>query len=111
MNLTISGHHVDVTEALHSYVEQKLQRVLRHFEQIVDIRVLLSVDKTTEKEKSQKAECTLHVKGEDLFAHSTHSDLYAAIDTLMDKLDRQVQKYKDKLQKHHGHESLKRAEA
>ena len=86
MNLTISGHHLEVTPALREYVMTKLERVTRHFDQVVDITVLLSVEKQKEKERRQKAEVTLHVKGKDIFADSSDADLYAAIDKLVDKL-------------------------
>ena len=79
----------------------KLDRVTRHFDQVVDINVLLSVEKLKEKERRQKAEVTLHVKGKDIFVEHAHEDLYAAIDQLMDKLDRQVCRHKDKVQDHH----------
>ena len=85
MNLTISGHHLEVTPALREYVLTKLDRVTRHFDQVVDINVLLSVEKNREKERRQKAEVTVHVKGKDIFVEETHEDLYAAIDQLMDK--------------------------
>jgi putative sigma-54 modulation protein len=107
MNLTISGHHLDVTPALRSYVTSKLDRVIRHFDQVVDVKVLLSVEKQKEKEGRQRAECNIHVKGNDMFAESSHEDLYAAVDELVDKLDRQVVRHKSKLQNHH-HESPKR---
>ena len=68
MNLTISGHHLEVTPALRSYVTSKLDRITRHFDQVVDVKVLLSVEKQKEKEKRQRAECNIHVKGSDLFA-------------------------------------------
>jgi putative sigma-54 modulation protein len=110
MNLTISGHHLDVTPALREYVQSKLERVTRHFDQVVDINVLLTVEKLKEKERRQKAEVTLHAKGKDIFVEQSHEDLYAAIDQLMDKLDRQVCRHKDKLQDHH-HETVKRQEA
>ncbi|SDM06156.1 putative sigma-54 modulation protein [Oryzisolibacter propanilivorax] len=100
MNLTISGHHLEVTPALHNYVTSKLERILRHFDQVVDVKVLLSVENQKEKDKRQRAECTLRVKGSDLFVESMHADLYAAIDELMDKLDRMVVRYKDKVQDH-----------
>src|SRR5205807_1364056 len=83
MNLTISGHHLEVTPALREYVLTKLDRVTRHFDQVVDINVLLSVEKLKEKERRQKAEVTLHVKGRDIFVENAHEDLYAAIDQLM----------------------------
>ena len=107
MNLTISGHHLEVTPALREYVLTKLDRVTRHFDQVVDITVLLCVEKLSEKERRQRAEVTLHVKGKDIFAECSSEDLYAAIDQLMDKLDRQVMRHKDKVQNHH-HESPKR---
>lgn len=108
MNLTISGHHLDVTPALRSYVTSKLERITRHFDQVVDVKVLLTVENQKEKEKRQRAECNVHVKGSDLFAESAHSDLYAAVDELVDKLDRQVVRHKDRLQNHH-HAPMKRA--
>jgi putative sigma-54 modulation protein len=107
MNLTISGHHLEVTPSLRTYVTSKLDRIARHFDQVVDIKVLLTVDKLKEKDLRQRAECNIHVKGRDLFAESSHADLYAAVDELTDKLDRQVLRYKDKTQDHH-HEASKR---
>jgi len=110
MNLTISGHHLEVTPALREYVLTKLDRVTRHFDQVVDINVLLSVEKLKEKERRQKAEVTLHVKGKDIFVENSHEDLYAAIDQLMDKLDRQVCRHKDRISDHH-HVAPKRMDA
>jgi putative sigma-54 modulation protein len=101
MNLTISGHHLEVTPALRSYVTTKLDRITRHFDQVVDIKVLLTVEKQKEKERRQRAECMIHVKGNDMFAESAHEDLYAALDELVDKLDRQVGRHKDRMQDHH----------
>jgi putative sigma-54 modulation protein len=110
MNLTISGHHLEVTPSLKEYVLTKLDRVTRHFDQVLDINVLLSVEKLKEKERRQKAEITLHAKGKDIFVEYAHEDLYAAIDQVMDMLDRQVCRHKDRLQKHH-HASAKRTDA
>lgn len=93
MNLTVSGHHVAVTEALRDYVTTKLQRIRRHFDHVIDIAVILSVDKLR-----QKAEITLHVRGKDLHCEAVHANLYAAIDELVDKLDRQVIKHKTQKQ-------------
>ncbi len=106
MNLTISGHHLEVTPAIREYVQNKLERVQRHFDQVIDISVILTVDNLTEKEKRQKAEINLRVSGKTVFAESSSQDLYAAIDTLIDKLDRQVMKHKTKVQDH-GHEAIK----
>jgi putative sigma-54 modulation protein len=100
MNLTISGHHVDVTPALRSYVESKLHRVARHFDQLISVNVLLSVEKQKEKERRQKAECNLQLKGKNIFAECQDQDLYAAIDELVDKLDRQVVEHKNRTRSH-----------
>ena len=80
MNLTISGHHLEVTPSLRSYVMAKLERILRHFDQVVDVKVLLTVHKQKEKDKRQRAGCTVRVKGQDLFVETQHFDLYAAVD-------------------------------
>ena len=101
MNLTISGHHLEVTPALRGYVTSKLDRIARHFDQGVDVKVLLTIDNMKEKERRQRAECNIHVKGRDLFAESSHADLYAAVDDLVDKLDRQVGRHKQRIQDHH----------
>jgi putative sigma-54 modulation protein len=93
MNLSVSGHHLEVTPALRSYVQEKIGRVKRHFDHVIDAHVILTADKV-----KQKAEVTLHVPGKDLHCECEDGDLYAAIDVLADKLDRQVLKYKDKLQ-------------
>ncbi len=105
MNINITGHHVEVTPAINDYVTAKLDRVIRHFDSVTSVHVILSVDKL-----NQKAEITLHVKGKDIYADSIEPDLYAAIDTLIDKLDRQVVKYKE-IQSNHAHEGLKRQPA
>jgi putative sigma-54 modulation protein len=107
MNLTISGHHLEVTPALRSYVTSKMDRIKRHFDQVVDVKVLLTLENQKEKERRQKAECNIHIKGIELFAESAHEDLYAAVDELVDKMDRQVVRHKDRLQSHH-HDAAKR---
>ncbi len=106
MNLIISGHHLEVTPAIRAYVQNKLERIVRHFDQVIDMAVILTVDNLTEKEKRQKAEITLRVSGKAIYVESVSEDLYAAIDTLIDKLDRQVIKHKTKVQDHH-HQSIK----
>jgi len=78
----------------------KLERVIRHFDQVIGVSVLLSVDNHKEKDRRQYAEVNLHLKGKDVFVESHHEDLYAAIDLLVDKLDRQVIKHKDRVQSH-----------
>ena len=107
MNLTISGHHLEVTPALRSYVTTKLDRIIRHFDQVVDVKVLLTVENLKEKERRQRAECSIHVKGSDMFAESSHEDLYAAVEDLVDKLDRQVVRHKSRVKNHH-HQAAKR---
>ncbi len=100
MNLLLSGQHVDISPALREYVETKLDRVIRHFDQIIDIAVVLGVEKPSEKDKRQRAEVNLRVKGQVFHLDHYAEDLYAAIDGLVDKLDRQVLKHKGKLQEH-----------
>jgi putative sigma-54 modulation protein len=95
MNLKITGHHVEVTPALHDYVTNKLERVIRHFDHVTSVQVILSVAKL-----KQKAEVTLHVRGKDIYADADDADLYAAIDAVADKLDRQVVKHKEKANNH-----------
>ncbi len=95
MNLNITGHHVEVTPALREYVSGKVDKVLRHFDHVTSVHVILTVEKLV-----QKAEITLHVKGKDIYADSSDADLYASIDKLVDKLDRQVLKHKDKVSDH-----------
>lgn len=107
MNLTISGHHLELTPAIREYVETKLERIRRHFDHVIDVTVILTVEKLAEKERRQKAEINLRLRGKDIHVESFAEDLYAAIDTLIDKLDRQVLKHKGRVQEHQ-HESLKR---
>ncbi len=104
MNLKVSGHHLEITPAIHDYLQDKLAKVSRHFEQVMDIDVILSVDKL-----DQKVEAKVHLSGKDLFCESIDADMYAAIDGLADKLDRAVLKHKEKLVDHHNQESIRRA--
>ena len=105
MNLKVSGHHLDVTPAIRGYIEEKLARVSRHFDQVMDIDIIMSVNKL-----EQKIEAKVHLSGKDLFCESVDADMYAAIDGLADKLDRVVLKHKTKLVDHHNQESIRRAE-
>jgi putative sigma-54 modulation protein len=95
MQITVSGHHVDVTPALRDYVASKLQRLERHFDNVTNAHVVLSIEKLR-----QKAEATLHVAGASLFADAIDDDMYAAIDALADKLDRQVKRHKERRSDH-----------
>jgi putative sigma-54 modulation protein len=96
MQIDITGHHVDVTPPLRAYVTEKMQRLTRHFDQISSVHVILNVEKL-----KQQAEATVHASGRTIFAAATAEDMYASIDGLIDKLDRQVRRYKDRITDHH----------
>jgi len=91
MNLHLTGHHVQITPSIREYVGTKLTRITHHFDHVIDISVIMSVAKL-----QQKVEATVHVRGKDIFCESTAADMYAAIDTLVDKLDRTIIKHKEK---------------
>ena len=95
MNLTITGHHLEVTPAIRDYITSKLDRAIRHYDHVTSANVVISVEKLV-----QRAEVTVHVRGRDIFVESQNDDLYAAIDSLIDKLDRQLQKHKAKHTEH-----------
>jgi len=95
MNLNLTGIHLDITPAIRAYVVAKMDRVTRHFDHLIDVNVVLSVDKLR-----QTVEANVHVRGKDIHAESTDADMYAAIDSLADKLDRQVVRHKEKLSAH-----------
>ena len=99
MQLSLTGHHVDLTDPMREYVNSKMERLERHFDHVTDIHVVLSVEK-----QRHKAEATMNVSGGKLFADSVQADMYAAIDSLVDKLDRQVKKHKEKMTDHHRSE-------
>jgi putative sigma-54 modulation protein len=109
MNLLITGHHLDLTPAIRQYVEEKLKPITRHLDAILEIEVILGLEAPAEKELRQRAEVNLRLKGETLHAEHRAEDLYAAIDGLMEKLDRQAVKAKGKI-KDHRRESTKRME-
>ncbi|NOY62209.1 MAG: ribosome-associated translation inhibitor RaiA [Gammaproteobacteria bacterium] len=96
MQVDLTGHHVEITEALRSHVMTKMERVERHFNGVGNAHVVLTVEKLV-----QKAEATVHVTGANLFAEAAGEDMYAAIDSMVDKLDRQIKKHKEKLTNHH----------
>ncbi len=91
MNLHLTGHHLQVTPAIRDYVSSKLQRITHHFDHVIDVNVILTVDKL-----QQKVEATVHVRGKDIYCESAGPDMYAAIDNLADKLDRTVIRHKEK---------------
>jgi len=97
MNLNVTGHHLDVTQPIREYLASKLERLTRHFDHVIDVNVILSVERV-----QRKVEATVHVRGRDLFAESQNEDMYAAIDGLVDKLDRQIVKHKEKLKSARG---------
>jgi putative sigma-54 modulation protein len=99
MQVNLTGHHVDLTPPLRDYVNSKMERLQRHCDVVTDIHVVLSVEKLR-----HKAEATLHVNGGNVFADAVQEDMYAAIDSLTDKLDRQVKKHKEKMTDHHRRE-------
>ena len=104
MQLSVTGHHVEVTPSMRSYVEKKLERITRHFDQVIDVSCTMSVEKL-----QHKAEATVHVSGGNIHADAVATDMYAAIDSLTDKLDRSIVKHKEKQQDHHASEGRKAA--
>ena len=106
MQVNLTGHHVDITDALRAYVDEKIARLERHFDHVTNVHVILSVEKL-----QKKAEATVHVAGADVFADAVHEDMYAAIDALIDKLDRQVIRHKEKTKSHRGNGHRESAEA
>jgi putative sigma-54 modulation protein len=99
MQLSVTGHHIEITESLRHYVGTKLAKLERHFDQMTDIHCVLTVEKL-----EHKAEATIHVGGGTIHAEQIEQNMYAAIDVLVDKLDRQVKKHKEKLTDHHARE-------
>ena len=103
MQLNLTGHHVEITPALKDYVNNKLVRIERHFDQLTDVNCILSVEKLR-----HKAEAKINISGGTVFADSVAEDMYAAIDSLVDKLDRQIKKHKEKRSNHHPRTTGKR---
>jgi putative sigma-54 modulation protein len=95
MQLNISGHHLDITEAIKQYSLAKLSKIEHHFDQVININMILEVVKD-----AQKAEATIHVSGADLFAKAESFDMYNSIDQMVNKLDAQIRKHKEKLNDH-----------
>lgn len=103
MQLNVSGHHIEVTDSLREYVESKIEKIERHFDLVSDINCILTVEKLR-----HKAEATVKVNGAAIYADATEEDMYVAIDSLVDKLDRRVRKHKEKLVDHHARDTQKR---
>jgi putative sigma-54 modulation protein len=108
MNLNLTGNHLDITPAIRDYVIAKLDRITRHFDHVIDVQVVMSVAKLR-----HKVEANLHARGKDIHVEAVELDMYAAIDALVDKLDRQVVKHKEKLalRRHGGGAAVKREAA
>lgn len=103
MQINLTGHHVEITPALKDYLNNKMERIERHSDHVTDVHCILTVEKL-----QHKAEAKVNVTGGSVFADSTDEDMYAAIDGLIDKLDRQIKKHKEKLTDHHARHSGKR---
>jgi putative sigma-54 modulation protein len=101
MNLKINSHHVEVTPAMRTHLESGLLRVRKHFDHVLDASAFLIIDNAKEKDLRQSAEITIHLKGKEIFAEAHHSDMYQAMDAVVDKLERQVVKHKEKIQVRH----------
>lgn len=102
MNLKLTGNHVEITESMREYVISKISKITRHFDHVIDVSVILSVEKL-----KQKAEAKVHVRGKDIFVETDSEDMYASIDSLVDKLDRQILKHKEKNLERRNHGALK----
>ena len=102
MNLNLSGHHLSITPAIREHVTSKLERITRHFDHVIDVNVILSVEKLR-----RKAEVKVNVRGKEIFVENEGEDLYVAIDQMVERLDRSILKHKEKLRAH-PHDALKR---
>ncbi len=102
MNLHLTGHHVEITPAIRDYVVAKLERINRHFDHVIDVNVIMTVQKL-----DQCIEATVHLSGKDIHVQAHDGDMYAAIDELIDKLDRQVIQHKERFQVRHA-DAIKR---
>ena len=103
MNLHMTGHHLEITPSIRDYVSSKMIRINRHFDHVIDVNMILTVEKLR-----QKIEANVHLSGKDIFVESEDDDMYAAIDLLVDKLDRQIVKHKEKIKNKHLGDSPKR---
>mgnify|MGYP000606661050 FL=1 len=97
MQLHISGHHLDITSAIKNHTNEKLSKIKHHFDNVMNVNMILEVQKDV-----QKAEATIHLSGADLFAKAQSTDMYVSIDQLINKLDSQIIKHKEKLHNHRG---------
>lgn len=102
MNLKLTGNHVEITDPMREYVISKIGKITRHFDHVIDVSVILSVEKL-----KQKAEANVHIRGKDIFVETDSDDMYASIDSLVDKLDRQILRHKEKNLERRNHSGLK----
>ncbi|MEZ5583552.1 MAG: ribosome-associated translation inhibitor RaiA [Candidatus Competibacteraceae bacterium] len=102
MQINLTGHHIEVTQPLRDYVHDKLSRIERHFDHVTQVHVVLSVEKLR-----QKAEARVHVAGNDIVADAVGEDMYASIDAMIDKIDRQIKKHKEKLTDKHRSDKVR----
>ena len=105
VNLTINSRDLEVTPAMRMHIENGMEKIRKHFDHMIDATVFFMIDNTTEKALRHTAEMTIHLKGRELYAEAHNEDLYHAIDAVVNKLERQVVKHKEKTQDHH-HEKL-----
>ncbi len=103
MNLHMTGHHLEITPSMRDYVTTKMTRINRHFDLVIDVNMILTVERLR-----QRIEASVHLSGKDIFVESSDADMYAAIDLLVDKLDRQIVKHKEKIKNNHLAEAPKR---
>jgi putative sigma-54 modulation protein len=103
MQISVTGQHLEITDSLRDYVTSKLEKLERYFDKVTNVHAVLTVEK-----QRQQAEATIHVNGGNLFANAEDEDMYAAIDALVDKLDRQIKKHKEKLSDHHRSEGAQK---
>jgi putative sigma-54 modulation protein len=107
MNLHLTGHHLEITPAIRGYVSSKLQRITHHFDHLIDVNVILTVEKLL-----HRIEANVRVRGRDIFCENADADMYAAIDGLVDKLDRTIIKHKEKsLMRRHDGKPVKNRDA
>ncbi|MEQ1546027.1 ribosome-associated translation inhibitor RaiA [Methyloglobulus sp.] len=95
MQVITTGHHLEITDSLRTHVNSRFEKLARHFDNVTDVHVILSVEKLI-----QKAEATVHINGATVFAEDHQEDMYSAIDDMVDKLDRQITKHKEKVGSH-----------
>ena len=105
VNLTINSRDLEVTPAMRMHIENGMEKIRKHFDHVIDATVFFMIDNTTEKALRHTAELTIHLKGKELYAEAHNEDLYHAIDAVVNKLERQVVKHKEKTQDH-NHEKF-----